>query len=334
MDAAVVVDREMRVLYGNAAYIHLTGWRPREFDRLKMPGMCHELFGLQSCEDGCVGMRTMRSGRPMRVDEVHAAHKSLRLHIVAIPLMDADGVVWGAIEQYRDVTAESNMQEQYRRMLEQERAQREMLTQELAATTASSREALEQERRLSQTDGLTGLYNRRYFDARVAERLSTALTGGPMLALILFDLDHFKNVNDTYGHAGGDETLREFAKVLRSSARDQDVVARFGGEEFAMLIVGNSIHAARVVAKRVLERVREQVLLGAVRTTTSGGIAICPGDGETADDLIQAADRALYAAKRGGRNRILTVADIAATPPAADTSLPPTRVTLRPRSGG
>ncbi len=311
MDAAVVVDREMRVIYANAAYVHLTGRRPREFERSKVAGMCHEHFGLLSCEEGCVGLRTMESGRAMRVDEVQATRKALRLHIVAIPLLDGDGVVWGAIEQYRDVTAESNMQEKYLRMLDQERAQRELLAEELAQTTATSRQALEQERMLSQTDGLTGLFNRRYFDSRFAERLGPALAGGPVLALILFDLDHFKNVNDTYGHAGGDETLREFAKVLRSSARDQDVVARFGGEEFAILIAGNSIHAARAVAARVLERVRARVAVGALRTTTSGGIALCPVDGTTMDELIRSADRALYAAKRSGRNRILSVSDIA-----------------------
>ncbi len=312
MDACVIVDREMRVVYSNAAYVHLTGWRAREFERSKMAGMCHEHFGLQSCEDGCVGKRSMESGKPTRVDEVQATRKALRLHIVAIPLMDADGVVWGAMEQYRDVTAESNMQEQYKRLLDAERAQRELLSQELAQTTASSKEALEKERVLSQTDGLTGLFNRRYFDKRLAERLVPALNGGSMLAMILFDLDKFKNVNDTYGHAGGDETLKEFARVLRGSGRDQDVVARFGGEEFAMLIAGNSIQGARVVAARVIERVHERVRAGALLTTTSGGIAICPADGTTASELIQAADRALYAAKRTGRDRILYVGDIPA----------------------
>lgn len=320
MDAAAVVDRELRVIYSNAAYVHLTGWRPREFERNKVPGMCHIHFGLQSCEEGCLALRTMESGKPTRLDEVQATKVPLRLHIVAIPLVDNDGVVWGAIEQYRDVTAESNMQEQYRRMLEQERAQRELLSQELAQTTASSKEALEKERLLSQTDGLTGLFNRRYFDERLAERVVPAMNGGLMLAVIVFDLDHFKNVNDTYGHAGGDETLREFAKVLRGSARDQDVVARFGGEEFVMLIGGNSIQAARVVAARVLERVRERVRLGALYTTTSGGIAICPADGSTADELFKAADKALYAAKRNGRNRIYAVEDIASLPASGEPS--------------
>ena len=327
MDAAAVVDRQLRVLYCNSAYVHLTGWRQREFERLKVPGMCHEHFGLQSCAEGCVGARTMAAGKAMRIDEVVATRKSLRLHVVAIPLAGADGVVWGAVEQYRDVTAESNMQEQYRRMLEQERAQRELLTEELASTTASSKEALEKERLLSQTDGLTSLFNRRYFDARLAERLVPATTGGMMLALILFDLDHFKNVNDTYGHAGGDDTLREFAKVLKGSARDQDVVARFGGEEFAMLICGHSIQAARFVASRVLERVRQRVAEGALYTTTSCGIAICPADGETPKELLEAADKALYAAKRSGRNRILATEDLATA--TIDESLPSPAVKVR-----
>jgi len=324
MDAVVVVDGDLNIVYNNAAYVHLTGWRPREFERSKVAGMCHAQFGMESCEDGCVARRAMESGKPTRVDEVRATRKDLRVHIVAIPLTDSDGTVWGAVEQYRDVTAESKMQEQYRRMLEHERAQREALAQELANTTASSKEALDRERLLSQTDGLTGVFNRRYFDARIAERVAIALDGGPMVALILFDLDHFKNVNDTYGHAQGDVTLREFAKVLRASARNEDVVARFGGEEFCMLIGGKSIDAALTVASRVLERIRARVAEATFLTTTSGGISTCPGDGTTPDQLLQLADKALYVAKRTGRNRILTVAEGIAAAADVVPSIPPT----------
>jgi len=125
-----------------------------------------------------------------------------------------------------------------------------------------------------------------------------------MLALILFDLDHFKKVNDTYGHPAGDETLREFAKVLRSSARDQDVVARFGGEEFVMLIAGNSIQAARVVASRVVDRVRErisplkarssdwlEVMDIAHRLGLSSSATMMFGHVETIEDRIEHLDR-------------------------------------------
>ena len=324
MDAVAVVDRDLNVVYKNPAYVHITGWRAREFEGAKVPGMCHAQFGMESCEDGCVAVRAMDSGKPTRVDEVRATRKDLRVHIVAMPLTDPDGTVWGALEQYRDVTAESNMQEQYRRMLDHERAQREALAQEVANTTASSKEALDRERLLSQTDGLTGVFNRRYFDARIAERVAAALEGGPMVALILFDLDHFKNVNDTYGHAQGDVTLREFAHVLRVSARDEDIVARFGGEEFCMLIGGKSIDAALTVASRVVERVRARVAEGTFLTTTSGGISICPGDATTPDQLLQLADKALYVAKRTGRNRILTFAEGISAAGDVVPSIPPT----------
>lgn len=310
MDAAAVVDRNLGILHANSAYISLVGLSPRRFAASKQPGMCHTVFGLESCKNGCAAITVMEGGRPLRLDEVWAEKKSLRLQIVAIPLINDAGETWGAIEQYRDVTAESKMQEQYRRMLEQEREQSARLAQELTRTHERSREALEQERRFSQTDGLTGVYNRRFLEACLRESIGQAMSGGTPVAMILFDLDHFKNVNDTYGHAKGDETLREFGKVLREAAREEDIVARFGGEEFTILVRGTSIQAAALVAKRVLTRVRERVAEGTLVTTTSGGMAICPGDANNQDNLVQMADRALYAAKRSGRNRILAYPDL------------------------
>jgi diguanylate cyclase (GGDEF)-like protein len=333
LDAAAVVDRDLNVVHYNASYMRLTEIRPGRFRRVLAPGMCHHIFGLQSCEDGCASTRAMEAGKPLRLDEVKAVLRlgeggealteaemerrtPLRLLVAAIPLMTDDGRVCGAIEQYRDVTAENKMQEEYRRMLEQERAQRAALAEELVQTTARSKEAIEKERRLAYTDGLTGVNNRRYFDSRLGELINTALNGGPSVSLILFDLDHFKRVNDTYGHAKGDETLCEFARILRSAARENDVVARFGGEEFAMLIQGSSPAAAKAVSNRVLERVREAVSAKTLVTTTSGGIATCPLDVSTAEDLVRTADRALYAAKHGGRNQILAVSEIPSTPPS------------------
>lgn len=307
MDAAVVVDLNLQVIYNNAAYLHLTGWRKREFNQQKVPGMCHSVFGLESCSGGCLARRVIESGRPMRMDEVKAVHKGLLLHVVAIPLVDAEGRVWGAIEQYRDVTAEGKMQEEYRRLLEQERrraeqerSQREKVVLELVQATVRSKK----ERLLAETDGLTGVYNRRYLDARLAEYLTAALAGGPLVALMIFDLDHFKGVNDNYGHAKGDETLRTFAGLLRKAAREHDIVARFGGEEFVILVQVATLQMAQSIATRVWTLVQEYVQEGRLITTTSGGIAVCPGDAEDAAALIQAADRALYAAKHGGRNQI------------------------------
>lgn len=169
----------------------------------------------------------------------------------------------------------------------------------------------EEERRLSvaaTTDPLTGLLNRRAFDAALAARLAGG-SGRPG-ALAVFDLDWFKAVNDHHGHAGGDAVLRAFADVLRAGVRESDLVARLGGEEFAVLIDGADLDVARSVCDRIRSRLAELDILvpgGTVRVTTSAGMApLSPWS--SAEDMLSAADAALYRAKAEGRNRLALAA--------------------------
>lgn len=317
VDATAVVGRDLELLYTNAAYLRLSGLRLRDLANRDTRGMCHRHFGLESCADGCVARRALDTGRSCRVDEVAATRLPLRLIVVAVPLADEGGALWGAMEQYRDVTAESRMQVGYRRLLEQERAQKALLesevqrqTVELAEANAGLRKALEQVLRLANTDGLTGLLNRRCFDDKFAERLTSTMARQSPLALLLFDLDYFKRVNDVHGHSVGDQVLQEFARVLLRSATQDALVARVGGEEFVMLLDSVSEAGARIVAVRVQELAREAHLL----TTTSCGIALYPMDGTSRTDLLRAADRALYAAKVAGRNCVVTTSDVEESP--------------------
>jgi diguanylate cyclase (GGDEF)-like protein/PAS domain S-box-containing protein len=165
------------------------------------------------------------------------------------------------------------------------------------------------EERLAQaalTDSLTGLVNRRGLDEELAKRLSTG--GGGCVAL--FDLDHFKTVNDNYGHAAGDEVLRRFAALARSSVRDQDVVARLGGEEFAVVLPDATIDQARLVCDRLRRAVaaaRTRVDGATISVTVSGGVAPYR-DRQRVADVLRAADRALYRAKHDGRDRLALAA--------------------------
>lgn len=161
---------------------------------------------------------------------------------------------------------------------------------------------------LADTDSLTGLVNRRKFTELVAHDIGLARRHGHALSLILFDLDHFKQINDVYGHAAGDAVLAEVARKCLETVRQTDIVARWGGEEFAVLMPETDQEGARLMARRLREILRELRPLDdqAVRTTASFGVAELGGDGsgESFERLAARADACLYRAKREGRDRV------------------------------
>jgi diguanylate cyclase (GGDEF)-like protein len=163
--------------------------------------------------------------------------------------------------------------------------------------------------KLASTDSLTGLTNRRRFMELAAQELLRARRYGSSLALILIDLDHFKRINDEHGHLVGDQALVHAAKVLASSVRDVDFIARHGGEEFAVLLPMTDADGAAEVAERCTRRLADTPLivdgLGPIRVTASMGVASCAGGrcGDL-DDLLRVADAALYRAKEAGRDRV------------------------------
>ena len=155
--------------------------------------------------------------------------------------------------------------------------------------------------RLARTDGLTGLANRRSFEATLGRELAQALRRGEPCGLIVLDVDHFKAVNDTFGHQAGDEVLAQVACALGGAARTTDFVARYGGEEFAVVLPACAGAEAMAVAERLRVAVAAQA--GPVAVTVSAGVAVFPADGANASSLVAAADTALYKAKRQGRDR-------------------------------
>ena len=164
-------------------------------------------------------------------------------------------------------------------------------------------------RRLAITDGLTGLYNRRHFSQQLDEHLRRSIRYDEPLGLILLDVDHFKLVNDGFGHLAGDRALQAISDVLRVSVRDSDLVARIGGEEFVVLLMRADREFSMSVAERLrsgIEDLRLTETTGEiVGLTASLGVAFFPDDGPDQQSMMHAADEALYQAKSMGRNRIV-----------------------------
>ena len=174
--------------------------------------------------------------------------------------------------------------------------------------------------RQSITDPLTGLFNRRYFGYRLQQEVERCRRYGERVSLLMLDLDHFKRVNDRYGHRTGDEALRRTAEVLRSELRRVDVCTRWGGEELAVIMPNTAEAGAAVVARRVLRALRARAVIEAaplerlgagaeaVHLTASLGLATSGGagatDAEEAEQLVQRADAAVYRAKAEGRDRV------------------------------
>lgn len=159
------------------------------------------------------------------------------------------------------------------------------------------------------SDPLTGLSNRRHFAEWFEAEIRQAKNYHQPLSLVLFDIDHFKKVNDTYGHIAGDQVLKTLAETIRGTTRSSNLVARFGGEEFAVVMVSSAREQAVLYAESLRKSIEALEIripgqADPLRVTLSGGIASYPADADTTVDLIRAADHALYDAKREGRNRI------------------------------
>lgn len=173
----------------------------------------------------------------------------------------------------------------------------------------------EQTERMATTDGLTGLLNHRTFQSRADEAVQLSHRYKKRVSLVLTDIDHFKSVNDTYGHPTGDQVLKGVAKILRQTARDTDLVARYGGEEFCVLMPETDMAGAKVIAERIRKEVEAATFdteLGPLKVTMSLGIATIPDVCQAKQEMIDKADQCLYFAKHHGRNRSVTVLEMEA----------------------
>jgi diguanylate cyclase (GGDEF)-like protein len=202
----------------------------------------------------------------------------------------------------------------------------------ISAVCITSAVVLKQQRLLAKTDGLTGLLNKRHLLERIGDLLASEEGGPRLVSVFLFDLDHFKHYNDSNGHQPGDELLQALGELLLENIREADLLGRFGGEEFLLVMP----EVEKTEALRAADRLRQRIAQHPFpfregqpggRVTVSGGLASWPADADGVQNLIRCADQALYAAKRQGRNRVVAFApaELVTGPgdPLADDAKPP-----------
>ncbi len=222
--------------------------------------------------------------------------------LLVLPLCVGDGVVGAITVGHREPHRYGS---ERREMLE--------VVGNQVAVTLQNANLYAQMEHMATRDGLTGLTNRREFMSRLEETSARHRRNGRSFSLLLTDIDHFKSVNDTYGHPVGDEVLRRVSKVFQDTLRECDLPARYGGEEFIVLLEETELEGAVVIANRLREAVAAEVFQaeqGTFQCTISMGAAQWPGDAEELKTLIDSADQALYASKKGGRNRVTCWRDV------------------------
>jgi diguanylate cyclase (GGDEF)-like protein len=176
---------------------------------------------------------------------------------------------------------------------------------DICATSIQNAHYVERVKQLAYLDGLTGIFNRRFFELRIMEEIERARRYGNGMAVIMADIDHFKLLNDEFGHLLGDEVLRQVSSLFHQQLRKIDIVCRYGGEEFGILLTQTSVQHAMSVAEKLRKIVEGWQFPGVPRTVTiSAGVAAYPLHGTTRDELVRAADNGLYGAKQDGRNKV------------------------------
>lgn len=288
-----MIDREGKMVIANRRYAETFG--------LSIKGMKGRHYSSVFPAETSIRMETWLdecfSGKEIKFDdEWNVRGQATRfVHGKCVPIFEGDAVV-SVVMAIMDLTEIQNAQSRLRSA----NAQLERRVEEVHAL-----QALLQEQAIR--DPLSGLFNRRYMDETLDRELARALRERYPVSIVLCDIDYFKALNDNYGHQAGDEVIRSLARFLREQARASDILCRFGGEEFLLVLPGMSPDNAQERVDEWRRKFAERrIIFGAyeLSTTASFGISSYPAHGDTAELLIAAADQALYVAKRKGRNRV------------------------------
>jgi len=288
-DGVAIINREMIITQNNPRHKEIFPdakvGEPCYFCIHKRNEVCAHCGLVKVFEDGSIHEHHSTVTRPDGTQMV--------VHSISAPVYDEEGRILTAVEVVRDVTERVSME----RDLKEKGWELERLNKKLS--------------KMAVTDSLTMLFNRRYFQDNLTKEFKRLARHRalPVLALAMIDIDHFKQLNDKYGHQAGDVVLRNLGKVLRSTVRMTDVIARYGGEEFVVIMPETDSDGIKVVAERIRREVEAMEVMydgRKLKTTVSIGLACYPNPliGNE-DELVKAADSALYKAKEAGRNRVV-----------------------------
>lgn len=282
-DPFSIIDRECRIVRINEVYARMKNKAAADLINQPCPEK-QQRGGNGVCRD-CVVDKTFKSTDPCAREKLVALAdgSDLWMEIYTYPIFDEGGSVTHVIEYARDITDRKKMETEKNRLI-----------QELNY--------------LSTTDALTDLFNRRALNEILGHEIDRANRYGSDLSLIICDIDWFKQINDTYGHRAGDLAIQAVTASLKTSIRKADIVGRYGGDEFMIVLPETHLAGAKLIAEKIrsaVENIRLELPGGKViRLSTSIGVAGCCEPGEDIDTIVARADAALYASKDAGRNRV------------------------------
>lgn len=316
VEGVLILDVSGRVLLANRAFENLSPGGERYLMGRKASELAWFVMALGSDKTMHPWHQAVRTRKPvtgLMIDLPTGGGASARVVLNASPVLDAKDAVRGTIVSLNDVSALDRANAELRKALAELRE---------SQTALETRNA--ELRHLADVDPLTSCLNRRSFMQQAEEWFARSVSDRADLACIMADIDKFKSVNDTYGHSVGDEVIQQAARVLKMGLRPSDLLCRYGGEEFCVLLPGLDLAQAAEVAERLREKIQAQVGPGlrsipGLTVTASFGVSALPLGATTLPHLIEEADQALYAAKQAGRNIVATFTD---TPWLAASSEP------------
>jgi len=306
VEGVLILDVSGRVLLANRAFEALSPGGERYLMGKKASELAWFVMALgpdKALHPWHQAVRTRQPVTGLMIDLPTGGGESAKVVLNASPVLDAKDAVRGTIVSVNDVSALDHANAELRKTLV-----------ELRESQTALELRNEELKLLADIDPLTTCLNRRSFMRQADEHFANAAVNGTPLACIMTDIDKFKTVNDTYGHSVGDEVIQQVARVLKLGLRPTDLLCRYGGEEFCIVLPGLDLAQATVIAERLREKTQNQVGPGVrsvpgLKVTASFGVSALQVGATTLPQLIEEADQALYAAKQAGRNIVSTFTD-------------------------